>query len=113
MVNPCAGEVEIRLNGQAHVAKLTLGSLAELESAMPDGSFVDLVERFEGGSFSPRDVLAIILAGLRGAGWTGSEAELVKTQIGDGPMEAARLAGQLLVRAFSPQNALGGASDED
>jgi hypothetical protein len=55
-------------------AKLTLGALAELEAALETGSLLDLVERFEERRFSTRDVLALIVAGLRGGGWQGSAA---------------------------------------
>ena len=48
MANPWAGEVAV-IDGQRHVAKLTLGALAELEAALEAGSPVDLVERFEAG----------------------------------------------------------------
>ena len=51
MVNPYAGEVALILDGQRHVAKLTLGALAELEAALNAGSLVELVERFEGHRF--------------------------------------------------------------
>lgn len=101
MANPFAGEVVIWLNGQRHVAKLTLGALAELESALQAGSLLDLVERFEGGRFSTRDVLALIVAGLRGGGWQGSAADLRTVDIGGGPMAAAQAAAQLLARAFA------------
>ena len=37
MVNAWAGEVAIWLDGQRHVAKLTLGALAELEAALEAG----------------------------------------------------------------------------
>ena len=65
------------------------------------GSLVELVERFEGRRFSTRDVLALIVAGLRGGGWQGSAADLLKVQIGGGPMEAAKVAATLLALAFS------------
>ncbi|OYW54686.1 MAG: hypothetical protein B7Z31_11340, partial [Rhodobacterales bacterium 12-65-15] len=71
MANPWTGEVAIWLDGQRHVAKLTLGALAELEDALGTGSLVALVERFESQRFSTRDVLALIVAGLRGGGWQG------------------------------------------
>ena len=101
MANPYAGEVAITLDGQAHVAKLTLGALAELEGALQTGSLIDLVERFEVGQFSTRDVLALIVAGLRGGGWQGTAADLRTVEIGGGPVEAARAAAELLARAFS------------
>jgi hypothetical protein len=101
MANPWAGEVAIVLNGAPHVAKLTLGALAELETALEAGSLVDLVERFEGGRFTTRDVLALIVAGLRGGGWQGTAADLMTAEIGGGAVEAARAAAELLARAFA------------
>lgn len=101
MANPWEGEVAIRLDGARHVMKLTLGALAELEAAMQADTLVALVERFERGSFSTRDVLALIVAGLRGGGWTGEASDLMTADIEGGPVEAARLAGQLLTRAFA------------
>ena len=101
MANPWAGEVAIWLDGKRHVAKLTLGALAELEAALETGSLIDLVERFESGRISSRDVLALIVAGLRGGGWNGSAADLRTVEIGGGPVEAARAAAELLARAFA------------
>ncbi len=100
MANPYAGEVAIVLDGQRHVAKLTLGALAELESALETGSLMELAERFEARRFSTRDILALIVAGLRGGGWQGSAADLRTVEIGGGPLEAARAAAELLARAF-------------
>ncbi|MDM7931175.1 gene transfer agent family protein [Tabrizicola sp.] len=101
MANPWAGEVAIWLDGQRHVAKLTLGALAELEETLEAGSLIDLVERFESHRFSTRDVLALIVAGLRGGGWQGTAADLLCVEIGGGPVAAARAAAELLARAFS------------
>ena len=101
MANPWEGEVAIRLDGSRHVMKLTLGALAELEAAMQADTLVALVGRFEAGNFSTRDVLALIVAGLRGGGWAGETSDLLTADIEGGPVEAARLAGQLLTRAFA------------
>lgn len=101
MANPWAGEVSVTLNGEAHVARLTLGALAELEAELGTGTLVELVERFEAGRFSARDVLMLIVAGLRGGGWTGQAADLVGVDIGGGPVAAAQVAAQLLARAFT------------
>lgn len=101
MANPYEGEVAVRIDGERHVMRLTLGALAELEAGMEADSLVGLVERFESGAFSTRDVLALIVAGLRGGGWRGGAAELLSAEIEGGPVEAARLAGQLLARAFA------------
>lgn len=101
MANPWAGEVAVVLDGQRHVAKLTLGALAELEDGLAAGSLIDLVQRFEAGRVSSRDVLALLVAGLRGGGWQGTAADLRTVEIGGGPMEAARVAAELLARAFA------------
>lgn len=101
MANPWEGEVAVHLNGERHVMKLTLAALAELEAGMEADSLVTMVERFEGGTFSTRDVLALIVAGLRGGGWQGDARDLLTVEVQGGPVEAARLAGQLLARAFA------------
>jgi hypothetical protein len=101
MANPYAGEVVLHLDGQPQVAKLTLGALAELESALGADSLAALAERFEAGRFSSRDVLALIVAGLRGGGWQGTAAELRSVDIAGGPVAAARAAAELLARAFA------------
>ena len=100
MANPWAGEVAVVIDGERRVLKLTLGALAELEAGLAAGSLVDLVERFEAGGFSTRDVLALIVAGLRGGGWQGSAGDLIAAEIEGGPLAAARAAAELLARAF-------------
>lgn len=100
MANPWAGEVAVVIDGERRVLKLTLGALAELEAGLAAGSLVDLVERFEAGGFSTRDVLALIVAGLRGGGWQGSGRDLIAAEIEGGPLAAARAAAELLARAF-------------
>lgn len=89
------------IDGDRHVLKLTLGALAELEESLGTGTIVELVERFEGGAFSTRDVLALIVAGLRGGGWQGQSRDLLSAEIAGGPVAAAKVAGQLLARAFA------------
>jgi hypothetical protein len=101
MANPYAGEVAVWLDGKRHVAKLTLGALAELEEALAAGSLIELVERFEAGRFTTRDVLALLVAGLRGGGWEGAASDLLSVEVGGGPVEAARVAAELLARAFT------------
>lgn len=100
MANPWTGEVALVIDGQRHVLKLTLGALAELEAGLDSGTLVDLVERFESGRFASRDVLRLIVAGLRGGGWRGNAQDLLSAEIEGGPMGAARAAAELLARAF-------------
>ena len=101
MANPWAGEVAVTLDGRRHLCKLTLGALAELEAELATGTLVELVARFEGQSFSVRDVLALLVAGLRGGGWQGTAADLRTAEIAGGPVEVARVAAELLARAFA------------
>ncbi|UOA26865.1 hypothetical protein DSM107133_01572 [Pseudosulfitobacter sp. DSM 107133] len=90
----------LTINGQRHVMRLTLGALASLEAALEAGSLVGLVERFESGAFSTRDVLVLLGAGLEGGGCDLSPAALAQAEIDGGPMAAARAAAELLARAF-------------
>ncbi|WP_138465170.1 gene transfer agent family protein [Poseidonocella sp. HB161398] len=101
MANPYAGEVELVLDGTPHVLKLTLGALAELESTLGEDSLVAMVERFERAAYSSRDVLALVVAGLRGGGWRGGPQDLLSAEIEGGPVAAARAAALLLARAFA------------
>ena len=102
MANPYAGEAALTLDGQQRVLKLTLGALAELETHLQADSLPALVERFEAGAFKARDVLALLCAGLRGGGWNGDPADLARAEIAGGPLEAARVAAQLLALSFRP-----------
>lgn len=101
MTNPWTGEVALSVDGTARRMKLTLGALAELEAGLEVGTLVDLVRRFETGECSTRDVLALIVAGLRGGGWDIGAKDLLHADIEGGPLVAAQAAAQLLVRAFS------------
>jgi len=105
MVNPYRGEVALVIDGQPHVLRLTLGALAELEAALETSSLLALVERFETGAFSTRDLLALLTAGLRGGGWDGDVDALKAAQIEGGPVGAARTAARLLAASFSVQDA--------
>jgi hypothetical protein len=99
MANPWTGEVALVINGQQRIMKLTLGALAGLEQELESGSLVELVERFEGGAYSARDVLALLRAGLRGGG-DADVPDLGQAEIAGGPMAAARAAAELLARTF-------------
>ena len=100
MANPWAGEVELVVDGVPHAMKLTLGALAELEAELGTGSLVELVERFESGDYATRDVLALVVAGLRGGGMAVTREAFLTAEIAGGPMAAAKAAAELLARAF-------------
>ena len=68
MPNPHRGEIEACLDGKPITLCLTLGALAELETAFGHEDMLSLAERFQTGRLSARDAERIIGAGLRGAG---------------------------------------------
>jgi hypothetical protein len=100
MANHWRGEVALVVDAEPYDLRLSLGALAELETALDVPSLVALVERFEGGAYSSRDVLAVLLAGFRGAG-IRPVPDLAAAEIEGGPMRAAQVAAELLVRAFA------------
>lgn len=100
MANPWTGEVALVIDGRRRVLKLTLGALAELEAALEADTLVALVQRFEAGAFSSREVLALVVAGLRGGGADVTQADLLRSEIDGGPLAAARAAAEMLARAF-------------
>lgn len=100
MSNPWRGEVRLVIDGEAHEMRLTLGALAELEAGLGEDSLVGLIRRFEEGRYASRDVLALIVAGLRGGGWTGEARDLLTATVEGGPLAASKAAAELLARAF-------------
>ena len=100
MVNPHRGEVALEIDGECRVLKLTLGALAELEAELREDTLIALVARFDNGACSSRDVLALIVAGLRGGGAAVEARDLLTAEITGGPLAAARAAATLLARAF-------------
>lgn len=102
MVNRPRGEVAIEVNGQRLAMRLTLGALAELEERLAVGSIVALAERFESGSVASRDLIALLSAGLRGAGNPIGEEVLSEAEIGGGAIGALRAGIALMGSTFRP-----------
>ncbi|MEO1688359.1 MAG: gene transfer agent family protein [Pseudomonadota bacterium] len=101
MANPVRGEAAITVEGRARRMRLSLGALAELEAAIDAGGLAALAERFEGGAFTTRDLIALLGAGLRG-GWDVSDRELANMEIEGGAAGAARAGARLLAATFAP-----------
>jgi hypothetical protein len=101
MANPYRGDVELLVNGEVRHMRLTLGALAELESRLESESLFDMIARFETGAFRVRDLICLLTAGLNGGGMQITEAELLKSQIGGGPLAAAQAAARLLKITFT------------
>lgn len=68
MANRMRGEISAELDGRTWTLCLTLGALAELESALATGDLMGLARRFEAGVLSAADAIRVIGSGLRGAG---------------------------------------------
>lgn len=88
------------LSGERRRLVLTLGALAELETAFETEDLGALVARFSGGRLSARDMARIIGAGLRGAGAAVSDAEVMAMETADGAAGFARIVADLLTASF-------------
>lgn len=99
-VNARRGEVAATLDGRDRRLCLTLGALAELESAFAAEDLGQLVERFSSGRLSARDMVRIIGAGLRGAGNDVSDEDVGAMTAEGGAAGMARIVSQLLTATF-------------
>jgi len=94
------GEIEAVIDGERRILCMTLGALAELETAFGVDNIAALAGRFAGGRVGTRDVMAIIAAGLRGGGNLVDDGDLADIRIEGGISGAIRLAVRLLESAF-------------
>ncbi|WP_342634937.1 gene transfer agent family protein [Fulvimarina endophytica] len=79
---------------------LTLGALADLETAFGAEDLPALAARLSAGRLSARDLAVIIAAGFRGAGEAVGLDEVAAMRFEGGVSGAARLAVELLTAAF-------------
>jgi hypothetical protein len=100
MPNKHRGEIEAELGGRNRTLVLTLGVLAELESAFGATDLMALTERFGAGRMSARDLTRIIAAGLRGAGEAVSDEEVAAMQAQGGAQGYVRIAAALIEATF-------------
>jgi hypothetical protein len=100
MPNRHRGEIEAELGGRRYTLVLTLGALAELESAFGAEDLVALAERFEKGRLSANDAIRIIGAGMRGAGAEISDAEVARLAASGGATGYAKIVSELLAATF-------------
>jgi hypothetical protein len=100
MPNKYRGEIAAEIGGRRRTLVLTLGALAELESAFAATDLVALAERFGSGRLSARDLIRIIAAGLRGAGEAVSDDEVAAMGIDGGAAGYVRVAADLITATF-------------
>ena len=94
------GEISAELDGKQVRLCLTLGALAELETAYAADDLGMLVERFSSGRFSALDMIRIIGAGLRGAGAEMTDENVGKMQSSGGAAGFAAIVADLLSTTF-------------
>lgn len=100
MVNLQRGEVDLTTDKGSFTMRLTLGALAELEADLGADGLIGVAERFEGGAFTSRDLIALLTAGLRGGGADIVRADVEKLSFGGGAAGAAEAAARLLTLTF-------------
>lgn len=84
--NRVRGDVLLTVDGKPVVLRLTLGALAELETAFDCASLADLAARLEAAR--PSDLLTVLAALVRGGGGAGDAGALARADIDPG--QAAR-----------------------
>src|SRR4051812_34326781 len=107
MPNKYRGEIAACLGGRTRTLVLTLGALAELESAFGADDLVALAERFGSGRLSARDLVRIIGAGLRGAGEIVGDDEVAAMSVNGGATGFVRIAAELIAATFDDTPAQG------
>ncbi|HWJ72118.1 MAG TPA: gene transfer agent family protein [Kaistia sp.] len=100
VANRHRGEIDAVLDGRRHVLCLTLGALAELETAFGAADLSALAERFSEGRLAALDLVRIIGAGLRGAGASVGDGEVAAMRAEGGAAGFARIAAELLTATF-------------
>lgn len=100
MANKYRGEIDAEIGGKRRTLVLTLGALAELESAFAADDLVALAERFGAGRLSASDLIRIIAAGLRGAGELVTDEDVAMMKAAGGAAAYVRVAADLIAATF-------------
>ncbi|MEO1330335.1 MAG: gene transfer agent family protein [Pseudomonadota bacterium] len=98
--NRARAEVEAVIDGEPRVLKLTLGALSALEASLDPPDLIALIERFEAGRPTAKDVVGVISAGLAGGG-VALAPDADGPAVEGGVAGAYRLAAELLTAAFA------------
>ena len=99
------GEIEAVFDGERRILCLTLGALAELETAFAIDNLNDLAARFARGGISARDIIRILGAGLRGGGNLYSDEDVAGMMAEGGIEGFARTVAELLAATFGSEEA--------
>lgn len=101
------GEVEAVIDGERRILCLTLGGLAELETAFAADDLTALAARFSSGRLKADDMIRILGCGLRGGGNRVADEDVAVMSVEGGIAGLAALTGELLAATFGT----GGAQD--
>jgi hypothetical protein len=104
--NARRGEVEAIIDGERRILCLTLGALAELETAFCVDNIADLAARFGSGNLGADGMIKILAAGLRGGGNCMQDEDARDMHVEGGIEGAIRLTASLLTAAFAPSASL-------
>jgi hypothetical protein len=113
MPNHHRGEIEAEIGGAKRRLVLTLGALAELESAFGAEDLVALAERFSTGRLKAADLVRIIAAGLRGAGENIGDDDVARLTVADGLSGYVRIAADLIAATFGESKSAPDKSEEN
>ncbi|SFS77922.1 gene transfer agent family protein [Methylobacterium sp. yr668] len=100
MANRIRGEVPLTLGGRRYTLCLTLGALAELETALQAGDLAGLAARFADGRVSARDLIALLGVALRGGGHDLDDATVARLPLAGGLDAVSAALGEVLAAAF-------------
>ena len=107
MANRHRGEILAELDGEPRVLCLTLGALAELETAFGASDLMALAARFEQGRISAGDAIRIIAAGLRGGGSAVRDDEVAAMRAEGGVAGMIAIVARLLSATFAESGEAG------
>ena len=112
VVNRHRGEIEAKFDGQSYCLCLTLGALAELESAFGEEDMLAIAERFEKGRIRAAEVIQIIGAGLRGGGHDIDDGTVANMRSESGAAGFVEVVARLFAVTFGqPENTAGGGEE--
>ncbi|WP_421398829.1 gene transfer agent family protein [Agrobacterium fabrum] len=94
------GEIEALIDGERRILCLTLGALAELETAFAADDLTALAGRFASGRMKSADMIRVIGAGLRGAGNVFSDEDVATATVEGGIAGHAAIVADLLTATF-------------
>lgn len=100
MANARRGEVAVSLGGRRMTLCLTLGALAEIETAFGVDGLAGLGARFETGRLSARDLVSVLGAAARGGGERTTDEEIAALPVAGGLDAYARAVAALFTATF-------------